>query len=256
MIKIMKRKNKINKILVVFIIIIGIISINYSLRIDRNVNQIENSIKSITSSLKKILINDDLKDYENIVFSKTNKLYKEELNELKELLDLKKVYPNYKIINSTVTTRNKTYFLNTLEIDKGEKDGLRNNMAVVTTKGLIGKISKVYKNSSEVKLLSKSSNKYKTSIIIRSKENDYIGIIEDVKDNLIIVKNIDKSSNIKKGDEIITSGMEKEIPKGIYIGKVEHIENEKYSLSKKIYIKSEINFNSIHYVSVLGENNE
>ena len=80
MIKIMKRKNKINKILVVFIIIIGIISINYSLRIDRNVNQIENSIKSITSSLKKILINDDLKDYENIVFSKTNKLYKEELN--------------------------------------------------------------------------------------------------------------------------------------------------------------------------------
>ena len=252
----MKKKKKPNLVLILVLIIVGIISINYSLKENRNINFIENNIKKVTNNLKKIFIKDDINNYENIVFSKKEKIEKEEIKELKNLLNLKETYSNYKVINSTVITRNKTYFLNTLEIDKGKKEGIKKNMAVVTTKGLIGKISKVYSNSSEVKLLSNSSSKYKTSIIIRSNDNDYVGIIEDVKDNLIIINSIDKNSGIKKGDEIVTSGMEKEIPKGIYIGKVEKIESKKYNLSKKIFIKTQINFNSIHYVSIIGENNE
>lgn len=251
-----KNRNKPNNVLVIVLIIVGLLSVNYSLKQDRKVNSIENSIKIVTNNLKEFLINDDLKDYDNIIFSKKEELNKKEIEELKELLDLKNTYTDYKLINSTVTTRNKTYFLNTLEIDKGKKDGIKNNMAVITSKGLIGKISKVYNNSSEVKLLSKSSSKYKTSIIIRAKENDYVGIIEDVKDNLIVINNIDKNSNIEIDDDVVTSGMEKEIPKGIYIGKVEKIEKEKYNLSKKIYIKTGVNFNSIHYVSVIGDKNE
>ena len=129
-------------------------------------------------------------------------------------------------------------------------------MAVITSDGLIGKINKVYNNSSEVKLISKSGNKYKTSIIIKAKERDYVGIIDGIKNNLIEIKDISKDSNIEIGDEIITSGMENEIPKGIYIGKVKKIKSNKYNLSKKIYIESNVDFNKIHYVTVVGEKNE
>lgn len=256
MIKVMKKKNSRNYILYIALIIVGILSISYSLNQNRKINKIENSIKVVTNNIKSLFINDDLNSYENIVFSKNNNIYQEEINELKDLLNLKKIYPEYRIINSAVTTRNKSYFLNTLEIDKGEKNGIKENMAVVTPKGLIGKISKVYKNSSEVKLLSRSSKKYKTSIIIKAEENDYVGIIDEVKDNLIVVKSIDKNSNIKINDLVFTSGMEERIPKGIYIGKVEEIKSDKYNLSKILYIKTEINFNKIHYVSIIGDKSE
>lgn len=40
-------------------------------------------------------------------------------------------------------------------------------------------------------------------------------------------------------------------PRGIYIGKVESISTDKYGLSKTLAIKTNQNFNSIHYVTVL-----
>ena len=42
-------------------------------------------------------------------------------------------------------------------------------------------------------------------------------------------------------------------PGGIYIGVVEGIESDKYNLSKTLYIKTEQDFNEIHYVTILKE---
>ena len=42
-------------------------------------------------------------------------------------------------------------------------------------------------------------------------------------------------------------------PRGIYIGEVETITNDKYGLSKTLGVKTNQNFNNIHYVTVLKE---
>ena len=254
MLKDMKKKDK--KI-VLILIILSVVSLllTYSVNSNRKINKSEIILKQITTSIKELFINDDLKK-----FNKINNLIKinenEEIKELKKLLELKDIYSNYSLINAAVILRNKNYYLSTLEIDIGSKDGIKKNMAVITSEGLIGKISKVYKNSSEVKLISKSGDKYKTSIIIKAKEKDYVGIIDGIKGSLIEIKDISKDSNIEIGDEIITSGMEEEIPRGIYIGKVKKIEKDKYDLSKRIYIETSVDFNKIHYVSVVGDKNE
>ena len=253
MLKNMKKSKKIIIILIVFAAVSLLLT--YSLNLNKETNKVEILFKNITTSLKTIIINDDLKEY-NKINQGIKISNEEEIKELKKMLELKDIYSSYSLINGTVILRNKNYYLSTLEIDVGSNNGIRKNMAVITRDGLIGKINKVYNNSSEVKLISKSGKKYKTSIIIKAKERDYVGIIDGIENNLIEIKDISKDSNIEIGDEIITSGMENEIPKGIYIGKVKEIKSNKYNLSKKIYIESNVDFNKIHYVSVVGEKNE
>ena len=60
-------------------------------------------------------------------------------------------------------------------------------------------------------------------------------------------------TEINKGDIVLTSGLGSMFPAGIYIGEVEKVENDRYNLSKTVFIKTYQNFNDIHYVTVLKE---
>ena len=140
-------------------------------------------------------------------------------------------------------------------IDKGSKDGIQEGMAVITKNGLIGKISKVYYNSSEIKLITSDDTKYKVSVSIKTNDDENIAILNgyDVENNLIKVVGVNKNNKVDIGSEVLTSGLGGVFPGGIYIGTVEKIESDKYGLSNNIYIKTKQDFNNIHYVSVLIE---
>ena len=71
------------------------------------------------------------------------------------------------------------------------------------------------------------------------------------KNGLIKASDINKSTELNKGDVVLTSGLGELIPAGIYIGTVEKIESDKYNLSKNVYIKTYQDFDDIHYVTVL-----
>ena len=186
-----------------------------------------------------------------------NKLFaiEKEISELKELLELNKALTEYTPINSTVLSRNKSYWFNTLTIDKGKNDGIKEDMAVITSKGLIGKISKVYTSSSEVKLITSDDINYKVSIAIKNNDNDIYAILNgyDQKQKLFKVIWVNKTITIEKNTQVVTSGLGELFPAGIYVGTVEKVETDKYNLSQTLYIKNDQNFNSIHYVTVLKE---
>ena len=128
-------------------------------------------------------------------------------------------------------------------------------MAVITKNGLIGKISKVYSSYSEVKLLTADDINNKVSVAIKSNDRDIYAILNgyDHKNNLLKVIWVDKDAAIEKNTVVTTSGLGEKFPAGIYIGTVEKIESDKYNLSKTIYIKTNQDFNNIHYVTVLKE---
>ena len=52
---------------------------------------------------------------------------------------------------------------------------------------------------------------------------------------------------------LFRSGIGGIFPKGVYIGEVEKIKEDKYNLSKVVYIKINQDFNNIHYVTVLKD---
>lgn len=253
----LKNKKKDKKIIPTIIIIITlVILLTYSINIIRNTNIIEYSLKYISD----VILNNTssiVSKNNNLVIT-TNDELKSEMKELEKILSLKDTYTNYELENATVTVRNKSYWLDNLIIDKGKKNGIKKDMAVITNDGLIGIISKVYNGSSEVRLITTNNNKKKLTVYIETESGDYVGYIDkyDKDRKILIIKDIDKDSNIQEDSIVKTSGMNKEFPKGIYIGRVKSIENDKYNLSKNLYVKIDQNLNKIHYVAVIKKVND
>ena len=254
----MFKKNK-NKLIVIIIVTVLIVLLSISLLINKSNNTF---LKDITMSINKIVmypftsLNKDksITQTESYLIQKNiNSSLEKEIQELKETLELNKTLTEYSPVNATILSRNKSYWFNTITIDKGKKDGIKENMAVVTKNGLIGKISKVSKNSSEVKLITSDDINFKVSIAIKTNETDNYAILNgyNKKTKLIKATGIDKTTNVNVGDRVLTSGLGEFFPGGIYIGTVEKIEKDKYNLSKTIYVKLSQNFNDIHYVTVL-----
>lgn len=255
----MKKSKRIKLFILITIVTIALL---LSLNTNRNLTKLEKSLK------EKLYI--PIKNISNLVYAKEydqtesyliqkniNASLENEIQELKELLELNKTKSSFKKENATVISRNNEYWLNTIVIDKGKDNKIKKGMAVITKDGLIGKISNVTKTTSEVKLITTSDIKYKTSVTIRVNNKDYYAILNgyDSNKHLLKVVAVDKSIDIKKGDIVLTSGLGN-IPQGIYIGTIDSYEMDNYELSKIVYIKAKQDFNNINYVTVLKELND
>lgn len=261
-----KRKKVHNKLVIVVICFVVVILLGVSLQLNRKTSFVENIFKDISMFFDKVVMYpftslnkengvDQTESY--LIQKNVNSSLEKEIQELKNVLDLKETLTEYKIENATILSRNKSYWFNTITIDKGKKSGIKEEMAVVTKDGLLGKISKVSNNSSEIKLITSDDVNYKISVSIQTGTGDTYAILSgyDKKSGCVIVSEVDKMSSVNVGDNIVTSGLSDKFPRGIYIGKVEKIVNDKYDVSKTLYVKTKQDFNSIHYVTVLKEKN-
>lgn len=181
----------------------------------------------------------------NILIGIDDELLSENV-ELKKLLNLKNDY--YNMVTCNVIKRDITWF-NTLTINKGKKDGIDINMAVVDSDGLIGIISEVGSNYSIVNLIS-GNNKNKIAVNINDIDH---GILDsyDKDNNVLIIKSISKNSKVKIGDKVYTNGIGGIYPAGIYIGDVLEVLMDQDNLSILLKVSISSNYNNIRYVNVI-----
>ena len=258
-----QKKKKRKKIIIVFCaIFISFFLLFYSLSSNRKIGVIEGFFKDGAVTISKIVMTpfttlnkekgkDASKSY--LIQKNINVHLVEEIEQLRDTLALNQTLTGYEIVNATVVNRNKSYWYQTLTIDKGKADGLGENMVVITKNGLIGKLEKVTNKSATVKLITANDVNNKVSVAITTSNGETNAILSgyDKKKNEILVSGVDSNIDIKKDDSVTTSGLGGMFPRGIYIGKVESISTDKYGLSKTLAIKTNQNFNSIHYVTVL-----
>lgn len=262
----MYRKNKKKKKIIIIIIVIfcSFFILFYSLSSNRKQTVVESYLKDVSSLIMKVVmlpftsLNDNKGEdlTESYVIQKNLNVHlEEEIEQLRDALDLNQTLTGYDVVNATVITRNKGYWYQTLTIDKGKKDGLKENMVAITKNGLIGKIERVTNFSSEIKLITANdvNNKVSVSIATTTGETNAILSGYDKDSDLVQISGVDSRVEINVGDVVTTSGLGGMFPRGIYIGEVETITNDKYGLSKTLGIKTNQDFNNIHYVTILKE---
>ena len=251
-----RKKKKKKKIIIISTILVLILLLCITFLVERKYNYIEDFFKTIVYPINKLEVPvnsnyDQTKSITNLTVE--NEELKEEIEVLKKELNLNKTLNEYDIENATVMSRNKDYWFNNISIDKGKKNGIKEGNAVITYNGLVGKISKVYSYSSEVKLLTSDDVNFKVSVSINIKGKDSYAILNgyDKKKNVLIITGIDNRLNTKKGTIIKTSGLGGVFPSGLYVGEVIGEEKDSYNLTKKVFVKTNQDFDNIHYVTVL-----
>lgn len=181
-----------------------------------------------------------------------------EIDDLKEVLDLNDTITDYKEINAEVVNRNVGTWYNTLNINKGSKSGIKEGMAVIVNKGLIGKVINVGNFTSTVKLLSTDELSNKISVKIEQDDNSIYGLLVSYnkKKNIYLIEGISDNTEIKNGSKVVTTGLSEIFPSGILVGEVKSVTKDKYDLARAVEVTPSVNFNDINIVTVLDRNSK
>ena len=181
-----------------------------------------------------------------------------EIDDLKEALELNDTITDYKEINAEVVNRNVGAWYNTLNINKGSKSGIKEGMAVVVNKGLIGKVINVGNFTSTVKLLSTDELSNKISVKIEQDDKSIYGLLVSYnkKKNIYLIEGISDNTEIKNGSKVVTTGLSEIFPSGILIGEVKKVTKDKYDLARAVEVTPSVNFNDINIVTVLDRNSK
>lgn len=175
-----------------------------------------------------------------------------DVKELSELLDITS-YATYSTLYASVINSDVSVWSHTITINKGSDDGISEDMAVISNLGLIGKITKTYANTSEVKLLTSENNDVSVSIKIQLDEDTYTtGILQyyDQDKESYIVQIYDANVEIESGMDVITSGSGGVFPSGILVGEVANIENLYNTKGLIVTVTPSVDFNAISYVAI------
>ena len=146
---------------------------------------------------------------------------------------------NFTFRNAKVISNNLSSFKNHLIINKGVRHGLKNEMGVINSTGIVGIINRTSKNYSSVM----SVLNIDTKINAKVKRTSHFGTLEwnGRRTSYLVLNDIPETANIKVGDSIITGGMSLIFPEGINIGVVSEILNQNKISDTVVRFKGNIN---------------
>ncbi|SHL00026.1 rod shape-determining protein MreC [Chitinophaga jiangningensis] len=156
-------------------------------------------------------------------------------------------YSAAKVVNNSL---NKP--MNYITIHRGSKQGIRPNMGVISSSGVVGVVRSVSDNYAVIlSLLSKSNS---VSISARLQHGKEMGSVHWDGDDpeYATLRDIPKSAVMHKGDTVVTSGFSALFPENIPIGYiVGYLRGDKSSTSRPVKLKLATNFYNLQYVYVI-----
>jgi len=170
----------------------------------------------------------------------------QENSRLKSLLGFKQKSPLH-LVSSRVIARSPDSWSSSVIIDKGKYSGIRRGMAVINTRGLVGRVVEVADNNSKILLVNDPSQGI-SSIVQRSRQE---GLVSGSLGSNLIMRYLPDDAQIAVGDIIITSELSQVYPKGLLVGRVINIGKEFSGLSRYAVIKPAVELSNIEEVLVI-----
>ncbi|MGZ3747553.1 MAG: rod shape-determining protein MreC [Pseudobdellovibrionaceae bacterium] len=121
----------------------------------------------------------------------------------------------------------------TITINKGTKHGLKAGQAVITVQGVLGYVYRPEPLTSNVMLI---TDRYSVvdGVVQRTRAH---GIVEGKNPGTCQLKYVEKTEDVKKGDLVVTGGLDNIFPKGFPVAVVESVERKNFSVSLKVDLK-------------------
>lgn len=169
-----------------------------------------------------------------------NEILREQLNLLPR--------DKYDLVASNIVSQDPHGMGNWLEIDKGSDDGISVGMSVIVSKGiLLGRVQEVSAGSSKILLLTNS----KSAVNAMTSKNGTKGMVKGEYGLGIILDMVLQTDSIQVGDDVVTSGIGGEFPRGLFVGVIQEVHNSDDNLFQQAVISSPVQVSKLQMVFVV-----
>lgn len=166
--------------------------------------------------------------------------------ELKDLLSMKDTI-SYQLIPAKVIAKSFSTDQTTFTLNKGNNEGIKAGMAVITGEGLVGIVERSSGDFSLIRTLKHLNFR----VVVKDQRSRFQGILHWTGSQLII-SNLPKTSEIKLGDRIITSELSSFIGQPFPIGIVKKIINPDEGYFNNVLIKPFVEIEKVENVFIVA----
>ncbi|MBI4436008.1 MAG: rod shape-determining protein MreC [Candidatus Omnitrophica bacterium] len=163
---------------------------------------------------------------ENRLLKRKVALLKEEVSSLQEDLqqshrfslfsEFQKAHSETRGLFCRIIGRDPSRWNQIILLDKGKKEGLQEDMAVLGMEGLVGRLIQVEESWSKALLITDPNSKV-GAVLERSRE---VGLLVGESRGLLFMEYLSPGADVREGDRVLTAGFGEIFPKGIVIGEV------------------------------------
>jgi len=193
---------------------------------------------------------------ENEILRQLNVNLSDEVNRLREarlenirlraMLVLKERV-EFKLIAADIVGKSLNLLRNTITLNAGENEGLRPDMPIISETGLVGKLIATSGHYSIGQLM--LNKDFRASAKIQRNRID--GIIAWEGKEVLQLKNVSKTQDVREGDIVTTSEYSNLFPPDIKIGFVSKVFEKPGSLFKEIDVTPSVGFPSLEQVFIV-----
>lgn len=183
--------------------------------------------------------------------NKSKEDYIRENRRLKELLELRGAMSEYKTVTARVVSYEPSSWYDTVMLSKGTRDGIKENDIVITSLGVVGKVTSAGANWSEVSTVINTSN----SVGIKLSRTGDVGVVSGdahlAADKQCRLEYMSNDKNLIKGDILVTSGLGGIYPEDLTVGRVTEIKSDSAGNLDYAVVEPSVDFSALYEVLVI-----
>ncbi len=168
-----------------------------------------------------------------------------EADRLAALLGFREVHADVPMLAARVIGASADSASKTIYINRGERDGVRKNMPVITPEGVVGKVLEVFRDTSQVLLLTDKDGGA-GALLAGSRILSPVG---GTGEPLLVMKYVSNDEQVPYGERVLTSGQDRIFPKDLPVGTV--VEVKPGNPFKVIHVKPAAHLDRLEEVLVL-----
>jgi rod shape-determining protein MreC len=142
-----------------------------------------------------------------------------EADRLATLLNFRRLNRDVPMLGARVIGASADAGSQTVFVDRGEQDGIRRNMAVITPDGVVGKVSEAFSSSAQVLLLTDKDSGL-GAILADSRIQRPVG---GTGEPMLQLKYVTNDDAVNVGERVVTSGMDRIFPKDLPVGTIAEV---------------------------------
>jgi rod shape-determining protein MreC len=168
-----------------------------------------------------------------------------EADRLAELLSFRESQANVPMVPARVIGTSADATSQTITVDRGERDGIRRNMGVITPDGVVGKVVETFRSTSQVLLLTDKDSGVGAMLADSRIQSPVGGNGEPLLD----MKYVPSDDTVNVGEQVVTSGMDRIFPRDLPVGTIFEVKNG--SPFKQVRVKPAAKLERLEEVVVL-----